>query len=175
MNQPPDNDHRPPLEPPRFRLSTLMLAVAVACMFLALLTSLTAYGTLAAILLTLSILGHMLGATLGHQLRANGSRTADNQPPYIRPVASSEFAPVSRLSRRNAPGRLILIMTITWALLGMAGGATFLAIFNGEQASVTNVAAGASAFGVLGAIWGFALASFVKELLIAWLEAQRVK
>jgi hypothetical protein len=66
-------------------------------------------------------------------------------------------------------------MSLTWAVLGAVGGAILLVVVNGERSSVVNIASGAAAFGVLGAIWGFALASFLQELLGALWEAHRVK
>ncbi len=179
MALPPD-DRRPALEPPRFRLRTLLALVAVCCLLLAIITSLNPYGMFAAIMLVLTVLAHILGATLGHKLRDYGSRPpqGEEQRPAAeryRHVEPAEFAPTTRLSGRRGPGRLILIMSITWAVLGAAGGAILLVVVNGERSSIVNIASGAAAFGVLGAIWGFALASFLQELLGALWEAHKLR
>lgn len=171
---------RPVLQPPRFRLRTLLVLVAACCLLLVVLNALDPYGKFATIMLVLTITAHFVGASLGHRLRDVGSRPAAGAKPlsmaerYPR-VAPQQFAPATRLSHRRGPGRLIVVMTVSWALVGAVGGATLLYLVNGERSSLLNVASGAAAFAVLGAIWGFALASFLQEILTAIFEAHKVK
>lgn len=172
------NDPRPPLEPPRFRLRTLLLAMGGVCVLLAILSSLSPYGMFAGVMLVLLVIAHVVGAALGHRLRDHGDRVpasaADSSERY-RPVAAAEFAPPTRLGGKRRPGRLVVAMTIAWAILGAGGGAALLVVLNGERSNLMNVSSGALAFAVLGAIWGFALASFLQEMLSALSEAHRVK
>jgi hypothetical protein len=176
---PVPSDRREPLSPPKFRLRTLLLIVGLLCVLLAIITSLDAYGMFAAIMLVLSVTAHFVGAAIGHRLRDHGSQPVDEKTPTFeeryRAVQPAEFAPATRLSRRRGPGKLIVSMTIAWAVIGAAGGAALLYFLNGEQSNVVNLSSGAAAFAVLGAIWGFALASFLQEMLSALFEAHRVK
>jgi hypothetical protein len=174
----PPDDFRQPLSPPRFRLRTLLIAVGLLCVLLAVITTLNPYGVFAAIMLVLTVIAHFVGAAIGHRLRDLGSQPLSTTAPAeerFRPVETSQFAPRGRLGQHRGPGRLVLWLTVIWAVLGGGAGAALLIVVNGERANVTNVASGAAAFAVLGAIWGFALASFLKETLIAWWEAQRTK
>lgn len=179
MTAPPD-DRRPALQPPRFRLRTLLVVLTLCCVLLAILPTLNPYGMFAVIMFVLTVLAHICGAKIGHQLREHGSRplsgdSTTTKGDRYRVVQPAEFAPTTRLSHRRRPGRLILVMSIAWAVLGGIGGAALLLVVNGERASVLNVSTGAAAFAVLGAIWGFALASFLQEVLGALWEAHRLK
>ena len=177
---PASNQPRSTLQPPRFRLRTLLVVVALCCLLLVVLNALDPYGKFATIMLVLTVAAHFIGANLGHRLRDLGSQPSHSEPAksaaerYPR-VEPQQFAPTTRLSHRRGPGRLIVIMTVSWALIGAGGGAALLYLVNGERSNLFNVASGAAAFAVLGAIWGFALASFLQEILIAIFEAQKVK
>ena len=78
MATPIPDDRRLPLEPPQFRLRTLLLVIAGLCLLLAVLISLNPYGMFAAIMLVLIVLAHVAGATIGHRLRDHGDRRAPN-------------------------------------------------------------------------------------------------
>lgn len=169
------DDRRPALEPPQFRLRTLLWLLALACVLLAILTSLDAYGIFAIVMLTLSIVAHLLGAAIGHRLRDNGDHPLpprDHAGPYPA-VAPHEFAPTTKLSQRRRQNRLVVGLTIAWTLIGGVAGGVGIYLAIGQRANITNVTAGALAFAVLGAIWGFALSAFVNELWGAWREAQK--
>jgi hypothetical protein len=155
-----------------------MWSVAGLCVLLAILTSLDAYGMFAAILFVLAVVGHVVGARMGHLLRDSGQQVTRRSPDAaerFRSVQPQEFAPTTTLSQRRKPGRLILVLTITWAVLGALGGALLMLVLNGREANVLNVVSGAVAFSVLGAIWGFALAAFMQEMLSALVQALRSK
>jgi hypothetical protein len=177
MPPPAADDRRPALQPPRFRLRTLLAIVGGCCILLAILPSLNFYAMFATIMFVLSVIAHFMGAMIGHRLRDHGSQVATGQSIRERypHVDVAQFPPATRLSRRRGPGRLIVIMTIAWSLVGAVGGAALLMVLNGERASVVNVTSGALAFAVLGAIWGFALAAFLQEMLSALWEAHKVK
>jgi hypothetical protein len=175
MSYPP-TDRRAALEPPQFRLRTLLLLVALLCALLAFTTSLDAYGVFAAVMSVLIVAAHLIGATLGHRLRANGDKPVP--PPTdaeerFRAVAEHEFAPATKLSQRRRPGWIIAILTAIGLLLGAGGGAVLLVIVNGARANLVNVGSGASAFAVLGGMGGFLLAAFGQEIIGALWEAQR--
>jgi hypothetical protein len=155
-----------------------MWCVAGACVLLAVLTSLDAYGVFAAILFVLAVGAHLIGARLGHLLRDHGNRLDPNSSEFAeryRSVEPKEFAPTTKLSEHRRPGLLILILTVTWTILGAIGGAGLMVFVNGRAANVTNVSTGAAAFAVLGAIWGFALAAFMQEFVVAIAQAMRGK
>lgn len=174
---PVPDDRRPALQPPRYALRTLLWLIALASVLLAVVTSFSnAYAIFAFVLAVLAIMAHILGAAIGHRLRDNGDRPIpppqDKDAAY-RAVEQHEFAPRTTLSQHRSPGPLILILTLVGTALGAAAGAALLIFLNGERATVANTSYGAAAFAVLGAIWGFASASFLLELLGACSQANR--
>ena len=155
-----------------------MSLTAVLCVLLAIIASLDAYGIFATVLFALAVAAHLIGAALGHQLRAHGDQPLPARTTALdarRPVSADEFAPTTQLSRHQGPGRWVIWHTAVWCLLGAIAGGVLMLILCGDKANVTNISAGAIAFAVLGAIWGFALGAFLKETIGAWLEAHKTK
>lgn len=179
MNRVPPTDDRPALQPPRFRLRTLLWGVGLLCVFFAVSSTLGGYALFALVLLVLSILAHVAGNALGMRLRANGSsrlplgeeeqrrRSAGYAPPQ-----RGEVAPATWLGQRYSLGKPILLLTALGVIGGAAGGWVLLNHMYG-QATLINLSAGTFACGVLGGIWSFLGVGFLQVLVAAVWQASR--
>jgi hypothetical protein len=177
MSYPPE-EYRPPLRPPQFRLSTLLLLITGLAAVFASLGFLGAYGGPAVVLLLLCVAAHLAAARLGDRLRANGDRPIDEHGrPLPRwkqtPLRPDQFAPASRLSERSSMGLPVLIVTGLGVLVGGFLGGAGLAWLNWEKANLLGIALGTLASGVLGGMMGFWLGSFVKVTTTAGMAATK--
>jgi Flp pilus assembly protein TadB len=170
MSQMPD-DRRAGLEPPQFRLSTLLYAVALLAVLCALVSYFGLHSALVLILFALAIAAHVAGNALGTQLRANGDKPLpgkDGKPTMQwirRPPTADEFAPATELGDRRSLGRPIVIATISGGVLtAVLGGILLLTILQRTPTLVALIG-GTVACGALGAFWTFLAFGFVQ---VAW-------
>lgn len=163
------NDRRPGLKPPRFGLRSLFVVLTLLCVLLATMQLAGGLGAAALLLFVLAVLAHVAGASLGDQLRANGSAPpVDEQGMPIlaaprRTAQAHEFAPATPLGERRSLGWTMLIVTTLCLIAGaIAGGKLFGG--DGDLAGIRSAVLGSVSLGVLGWIGGFALVSFAKSL-----------
>jgi hypothetical protein len=160
-------DRRAGLPPPQFRLSTLMLLMAVMGAIFALSGILGAYGTFWLVIFVLAALGHIAGNALGMRLREHGDRplTPDEaggevggsrSPAAVREI---QFAPATRLRERSSLGLPLLLVTVSGVLSGGGVAAYWLLAFT--TLSVPTVVVAVIAFSALGGIWTFLMYSFL--------------
>jgi len=176
----PPEEYRPPLRPPQFRLSTLLILVTCLAAVFASFGFLGPYGAPAVVLLLLCVAAHLAAARLGDRLRANGDRPVDEQGrplPRLKrlPLRADQFAPASRLSERSSIGLPVLIVTAVGAVAGGLLGGAGLAWLNWEKANLISIAFGVIASGALGGFAGFWIGSFVKVTTTAGLSARSEK
>ena len=162
-------DFRPGLNPPRFRLGSLMWAFVFLGAIFALMSYLGSHATLLAILFALAIVAHVAGNCLGTQLRRNGdtpvASATNRTKPRVQKPTPQDFAPTTRLRQRTSLGRPIVIVTGLGTLLGgLLGGSGLLLLIPIESSlsSLSSLALGAAAAGVLGGIWTFLAMSFLQ-------------
>ena len=175
------DDHRPGLEPPRFRLGSLMWALVVLGVIFALIGYLGSQATLGIVLLVLAVAAHVAGNALGTQLRNNGdtrSPSANESSSGNRPhtAAPADFAPTTRLGDRSSLGRPIVVVTCVGTVFGaVAGGLGLFLVAQQEMSigSVGSIALGMLAAGVLGGIGTFMAASFLQVACDALRQATR--
>lgn len=86
---------------------------------------------------------------------------------------TADFAPPSKLTRRESLGLVVYIAPLATSLTLATAGGFWLRAVVGAKATVANIAFGVAAFGVLGCILGFLLGSFVKVMISANLDAWR--
>lgn len=86
---------------------------------------------------------------------------------------TADFAPPSKLTRRESLGLVVYIAPLATSLALATAGGFWLRAVVGAKATVANIAFGVAAFGVLGCILGFLLGSFVKVMISANLDAWR--
>ena len=156
-----------------------MLFVAAICISLALMKVIGPYGSFVLILFLLSIFAHVAGNAIGTKLRDQGNRpsprdegdTTSTGP--ARPLAESDFAPATRLSRGDSLGRSIVVVVCVGAAIGAGVGAYLLFITLGDKATFANMSLGITAFAIIGGFAGFAASTFVKVLIAANIDAWR--
>jgi hypothetical protein len=165
------DDRRPGLGPPRFRLGTLLLVVTALCIVLASYSWLGPYGAMMVGLFVLAILAHIAGNWLGTQLREIGDRSTPDDEVANSTVTQlakgsiqpQHFAPVTHLHARAPLTRGVLIAVVSAFIVGASGGALLVWLFTPTSRTWAMFVCGATAFGVLAAIWSFLVAAFVQS------------
>lgn len=176
--QPPD-DRRPVLQPPRFGLFSLLVAIAVISGLLAIVHYFGAYGACIAILFALCVVAHVMGNAMGTRLRDLGDTPvgADGSPAprpvHLEKPSASDFAPLTRLRERQSLGKRIVVITTAGALAGGLLGYAGVCWFADGRTAWHVFAFGTVACAVLGGIWTFAAASFLQVMFGELLHAHR--
>lgn len=176
MTAPVPDDQRPGLHPPQFGLSAMLWMVALLCGVFALMGTVGPLGAFALVLGVLAIFAHIAGNAIGTTLRDNSSRAAKKENRHKearRAVKKDEFAPTTKLSRRDSLGITIVITTAVGIVVGSVGGGTLLALINWGQLTWPSLLIACSASAVLGGIAGFSVSSLVHVLIVAQLQALR--
>lgn len=175
-----EGERRAALGPPRFGLATLLLAVTVVCVILAVYTWSGAYAAMLVAFLVAAVGAHILGNWLGTQLRHVGNRPAPMDEPEASAVATARgqaephhFAPPTHLRQRSPLSPITLLVVVLAVAGGIVGGAALVRTAIGPQVTWAQLAAGAAAFGVLAGIWTFALTAFLHAGWKAWSDATR--
>ena len=156
-----------------------MLFVAAICVSLALMRIIGPYGSAVLILFLLSVLAHVAGNAIGTKLRDQSNRRSSREAGDTsttgpeRPLAESDFAPTTRLSRGDSLGLTIVVVVCVSAVTGGSVGAYLLYQTLGDKATVANMSLGITAFAIIGGIAGFAASTFLKVLIGANVEAWR--
>lgn len=170
MTMMPD-DRRAGLQPPQFRLSTMLWGVALLAALCGLVTYFGLHSALVLVLFALAIAAHVAGNALGTQLRANGDRPLprENGEAVARPIrrmpAAEDFAPSTELRDRRSLGLPIVIATMAGGILTAAVGGLLMVAILDQAPTWTAIIVGTVACGALGAIWTFVAFSFVQ---VAW-------
>ncbi|MCO6455733.1 MAG: hypothetical protein J5I93_10600 [Pirellulaceae bacterium] len=180
----PEDPH-PGLAPPRFGLGSLLFWIAVLCVLLASFSLLGPSGGFALALLVLAVAAHVAGNAIGMRLRHARQRQATeaSRAPLAgtkphgtrRTVEATDFAPTTRLHRRESLGRPVVFVTAAGALLAAILGGYGLTTLLGQSATVASIGLGVLASGVLGAIWTFVGFSFLQVAATALWQASRHK
>ncbi|MCA9163755.1 MAG: hypothetical protein KDA41_04855 [Planctomycetales bacterium] len=179
MNEPVRRYRPPGLRPPRFRLLTLLLAIALLGAILASGKVVGVYGTFWIVVFALAVMGHVAGNALGLQLResSHAGRRDDEFPVDLaragEALDANSFAPTSKMNQRRSLGWLVIFAPIAgFVLAGICGG-LWLTRENWAESTWVSIAASVVAAGTLGALGGFLLAAFLKVVLESLWEASR--
>lgn len=163
----------PPLPPPRFSLRTLLLAVTAAGVFFGLFWWFSPLVVVGWAMVALMIAAHVAGNSLGTNLRDRASkRRPPNDPDH---TISVQQAPVSHLGERWSLGWGMLLPTATGGLAAMVGGCFWMEQVYHLGLDVYGLAVAAAAFGIIGGIASFAVATFSQVLAVAFWQALRHK
>jgi len=183
QSTPPSISPEPPESnsPPQFGLRGVFLVVTVVCVLLAVLRLVSALVLGILVLLVLTVGAHLAASGMARRLhgqaarktrrKTRGAPLGDASP--VDPLRDANFAPTTRLSQHHPMGRIAVIAPILGGIVGTSLGGLGMASFLGSKATLANVAVAAVAAGVLGAIGSFLLATFLKTLLQANVEAWR--
>ena len=175
------DDYRPGLEPPRFKLGSLMWGFVVLGVIFSLISYLGSHATLLVVLFVLAVVAHVAGNALGTQLRSNGDRRSpgvggSNLTDRSHTATPADFAPTTQLGNRSSLGRPIVVITSVGTVFGAVAGGLGLSLVMQQEVSVSAVGSltlGMFAAGVLGGIWTFLAASFLQVSSNALRQATR--
>lgn len=169
----PPKPHRG-LRPPQFRLSTLLVAVAILCLGLSLTKLISPLLTAAICLLLLAVFAHIAGNAIGMQLRSHGDIDLGAEDFHEAPTTRTEIknAPPTSLRNHTRLGLTTVIPTVVFAIAG-AATATWGLIQYSDQPTVLNIGLGAISAAVLGGLLGFWLSSLANIVLEAVIQAHR--
>ncbi len=155
----------------QFSMQTLLAATAILGLLFAIIRQGGWWGLLFAMLMLALVAAHVVGNALGTKLRDNVSQelNPDLRRRRVRLPPVSREHPSRRLHEHTPLGRLILVISAGGALMGGILGGLSLAAWT--RASVAGWIVGATSSAVLGAFFGFLLASFLDMSIRAWWQA----
>jgi hypothetical protein len=161
-----EEETRPALRPPQFKLATLFWIVSGCGVLFAAMSAVGPLGAFALLVLVLAIIAHVSGAAIGAQLREIGSTKDPQEALALRSpqqgVAEHEFAPKTQLCRRTSISRTMIGCTIAGAvLLGAVGSAILFWLAWGHVNLPTAIVAIGSSC-LLGGLVGFMGSSFAQ-------------
>jgi hypothetical protein len=164
-----------PLPPPRYSLRTLLLGVTLCCVFFGsfwwLSPSLIAAGSAVGLM----IAAHVLGNSMGTQLRDRAGPRRRSPDARESADVSAGHAPQTHLGQRSELGWGMILLTAAGALVGIIGGCWWMESTYHIGFDLSGLAVAATAFGVLAGFASFALATFSQVLLAAFWQALRHK
>jgi hypothetical protein len=174
------------LPPPRFGLGALFATISLVALGLAVWKAVGPVVGVSLLLLLMAVVAHVAGNALGTRLRDRGTQhalvawkddTSASRPPAAQPraqpVPPHHFAPVTRLSQRTSLGRFPLVVTVLGGIAGAIAGGLLLQRTSPESATLSTLAVGATASGVLAALFSYWLFSLLQVFLGAWWQAHR--
>lgn len=168
MNNSPDPEIRPGLQPPQFRLATLMRLVALICVLCAASIAVGPGIALGAAFVALGILAHVAGNAMGIRLRQNGStRPHGSTSPRseVDPACVQRESPglrsSSELHESKSLGRAIVIAPMFGAVTATIVGDYWMVGQAASPMSLGTLLLGSIAFAALGAFWSFLAAGFL--------------
>lgn len=165
----------PPRKRLRFKLRTLLLAVAVLSAMLAIAVRVGPVWSLAIGWTLLLVAAHVVG-------NAFGTKAVENSPSRDELGDSSEgstssgpveFAPATRLHRSTRLGWLTFLLTAVGAIIGGVIGTVGLIAAYAEQGAYVGIALGIVCAAALGGFFGFLGATSLGMTLRAWNEAAK--
>ncbi len=155
----------------QFSIQSLMAIIAILGLLFAIVRQGGWWGLLFAMLLLALVAAHVVGNALGTKLRDEVSRelNPDIRRRRIRVPPISREHHSRRLHEHTPLGRLILVISVGGAVMGGILGGLSLAAWT--RASVPGWIVGTISSAVLGAFFGFLLASFLDMSIRAWWQA----
>lgn len=169
------------LKPPQFRLRTMLIVVALLCVLLTVMVAMGMFWAMGLLLFLMLIAAHVVGNSLGTQLRDHGSRIAvGTQTPEE--MASSGLRNRPAASPWQAPqaGRMQEKRPTSWLLIGLSAvGAVVSGILGGllisslywEKIGLGAIMIAALASGIMGGMAVFLTGSFIDMVQRVWREA----
>jgi hypothetical protein len=166
------DDKRGLLQPPQFRLRTLMIVTAACCGLFALFSVVSALLSAFIVLFLLLIAAHVIGNALGTRLR-DGAPTAPIgafDAPTARQLEGQIACP-QRLRETTRIERRTFVLTSCGALTGGLLGGIVLSVVNWAHISVAAGILATVSSAVLGGLATFLAACFITTIRSAWREA----
>jgi len=169
------------LNPPQFRLKTMLLGVGMLCALLTVMVAVGMAWALGLLMLVLLIAGHVAGNALGTQLRDGALPNEPYQPdvadpvgdpPHSSPVDLSWNSPqTGRMQKKMPVGWLWIGLTVAGAIGGgILGGLLFHGLY-GVRAGLAPISAAILASAILTAMAVFLTGTFIDMVHRVWREA----
>jgi hypothetical protein len=162
---------------PQFSLRTLLVAVAVCGVVVAVMGKLGPMWSVALGWFLFLGVVHVCGNFWGHRLRDHHQHLdpEDKPPDYATPRHGPQInaAPSTRLRSTAELGRTMIFASAAGALLAGAAVTLGLALLAGDGAGYTGVAVGGCSAAVIGGLVGYLASSFLAVFLAAWGQASR--
>lgn len=165
------------LKPPQFRLRTMLIGVAFICVTLVVMVSIGMFWAMGLLMLILLIAAHIVGNSLGTQLRDHGSQLSKVEevpkklsaspisvPPWPRPAGG-------RMQQKQPIGWLLIALGVVGTIAsGIVGGLSISSLY-WEQIGAGAIAIATLASGVIGGMAIFVTGTFVDMVQRVWREA----
>jgi hypothetical protein len=168
------DDRRGLLQPPQFRLRTLMIVTAACCGLFALCSVVSALLSAFIVLFLLLIAAHVIGNALGTRLRdgaPTGAASGADLPPTPDRHLEDRASRPQRLRETTRVERRTIVLTSVGALAGGVLGGVGLSAVNWAHISVAAGILATVSSAVLGGLATFLAACFVTTIRCAWREA----
>jgi hypothetical protein len=165
----------PPLKSPQFSLRTLFAFVTLVALVSALSHFVSPLVLAGIIFLIVSIAAHVAGNKLGTTLRAHSSQRQaeeNEHPEGVVPARREDFAPPTRLRRRQALGLIAALVTLLGAVGGGVLGVIGAYSLHRHPAPADLLVSGGAGAVLVGMV-SFAVAGFVQEIGAAAWEASQ--
>jgi hypothetical protein len=133
--------------------------------------SVVAAGAVLALMVAAHVLGNSMGTTLRDRAAPRPAKLSREQADE----AAAGRAPATHLGDRDSLSWLMILPTAAGALLAMVGGCWWIEAAYHLGFDLAGLGVAAVAFGVLGGLAAFALATFSQVLAVAVLQAMRHK
>ena len=166
-----------PLKPPQFRLRTMLVGVALICALLVVMVSIGMFWAMGLLMLVLLVGAHVVGNSLGTQLRDHGSRQTAvvNDPNKLStsdPALQTWQRPsAGRMQEKRPVGWLLIALSAVGAIVsGIVGGLSISSLY-WNQIGPAAIAIATLASGVIGGMGIFLTGSFVDMVQRVWREA----
>jgi hypothetical protein len=171
-----EHDHgRPPLPPPRYSLRTLLLGITACGLFFGAFWWFSPSVVIAGAVAGLMVAAHVVGNSLGTQLRDRSSQQSSGRGNLSPGEVSKSRAPTTHLGERWSLGWGMILPTAAGALTGMLGGCWWLESTYHLGFDPAGLTIAALACGTLGGCAAFGVATFSQVLFIALWQALRHK
>jgi hypothetical protein len=155
------------LKPPQFRLSSMLIGVALICVLLVVMVSIGMFWAMGLLMLILLIVAHVVGNSLGTQLRDHGSRlTKDEENPNrLSRVGSSATAwqrpSAGRMQEKQPIGWLLIALSVVGAIAsGVVGGLSISSLY-WDKIGAGAIAIATLASGIIGGMAVFLTGNFI--------------
>ena len=168
-------EDRPPLPPPRFSLRTLLLAVTLFGVYCGLFWWLPVSAMAGITVVGMLVAAHVCGNAVGTQLRDRASQRQANSA-VDRPLDGTlQHAPLTHLGEHYGLGWGMLLPTGVGAIAAIVAGCYWIEHSYHLGFDLPGLAIASLAFGTLGGLAAFALATFTHVLSTAFWQALRHK
>ena len=172
------------LQPPQFKLRTLLLAMAAICGLLTVMVAIGMAWALGLLMLVLLVGAHVAGNAIGTQLRDGTDQSPGTTATAVDPFsvlstaqisAATEWKSIktSRMQEKLPISWMFLLLAAAGAIAGGIFGGLLVFSLYGEQLSWVSASIAIIALGIIGGIATFVIGTFIDMARRVWSDAAR--